>query len=393
MFRRDNLRTMRPTTTNSITVCLLGLVVALFATPVFGQAVHELYYNNSTWVDTNLSSLTSGPTVGLAGIAAFNTTPNNQFHVYYLGWDDPDRVYHIHQLYYNGQTWSDEDLTAETNGVPVITGSGVSGFSIGNAQYVYFIGTDYDTHELSYVNSWVDSDLTALANGAFAYPYQIAAFQTTSNHQRNVFYVAANRSIHKLLFNGTKWTDQNLTKLTAGANGGGWMSAFAIGTKQYVFFESTKKHVEEYSYTTNWVAQDLTVSNGLPLVTGNGVAAFVVPGTTKIEAFYSATKTFHVHQLSYNLGSWTDHDLTALTGGPGGLFTTQTIGFATTPNKQLHIFFPGSPAGDVNQFYYNGTGWSDEDLTVLSSGDQAAGSTGMAGFAIGNLQRVYYVGH
>ena len=393
MFRRDNLRTMRPTTTKSITVCLLGLVVAFFATPVFGQAVHELYYNNSTWVDTNLSSLTSGPTVGLAGIAAFYTTPNNQLHVYYLGWDDPDRVYHIHQLYYNGVTWSDEDLTAATNGVPVFTGSGVSGFSIGNAQYVYFIGTDYDTHELSYVNSWVDSDLTALAKGAFAYPYQIAAFQTVSNHQRNVFYVAANRSIHKLLFNGTKWTDQNLTKLTVGANGGGWMSAFAIGTKQYVFFESTKKHVEEYSYTTNWVAQDLTVSNGLPLVTGNGVAAFVVPGTTKIEAFYSATKTFHVHQLSYIGGSWTDHDLTALTGGPGGLFTTQTIGFATTPNKQLHIFFPGSPAGDVNQFYYNGTGWSDEDLTVLSSGDQAAGSTGMAGFAIGNLQRVYYVGH
>ena len=146
MFRRDNLRTMRPTTTNSITVCLLALVVALFATPVFGQAVHELCYNNSTWVDTNLSSLTSGPTVGLAGIAAFNTTPNNQLHVYYLGWDDPDRVYHIHQLYYNGVTWSDEDLTAATNGVSAFTGSGVSGFSIGNAQYVYFIVTDYDTH-------------------------------------------------------------------------------------------------------------------------------------------------------------------------------------------------------------------------------------------------------
>jgi hypothetical protein len=287
----------------------------------------------------------------------------------------------------------DEDLTALTGGVPPIVGSGVSGFSIGKAQYVYFNGTDYDTHELSYVDNWVDTDLTTLAKGAFVDPYSIAAFETASNHQRNVFYTASNLNIHRLNFNGVKWTDQNLSKLTGGGSGNGWMSAFAIGTKQYLFFESTKKHVEEFSYTTSWVAEDLTVAHGLPQVTADGVAAFAVPGTTEIEVFYSATKNFHIHQLAYVSGTWTDQDLTALTGGPGGLFTTQTIGFATTPNKQLHILFPASPAGDVNELYYNGTSWTDEDVTVLAGGDQAAGSTGLAGFAVGNLQRVFYVGH
>jgi hypothetical protein len=138
------------------------------------------------------------------------------------------------------------------------------------------------------------------------------------------------------------------------------------------------------------VAEDLTVAKSLPAVSGVGVGAFVVPGTTTIEVFYSATSEFHIHQLASKNGAWMDRDLTALTGGPGGFLTPQTLGFAT--KGQLHIFFPGNPAGDVNQLYYDGTTWSDEDVTVLASGDQGAGSSGMAGFAVGNDERVYYIG-
>jgi hypothetical protein len=393
MLSLAGLKTLRPVHRITVLIFLTALVAALFTMPAFGQpTVHELYYNNSAWVDTNLSALVSGPSVDLGGIAAFNTTPNNQLHVYYLGYDEAERVDHVHQLYFNGSSWSDDDLTALTGGVPGSTEGGLSGFSIGNAQYVYFVGTDFDVHELSYVDNWVDSDLTVLTKGSFGYPYEIASFQTPSNHQRNVFYLGPSKHVHQLLFNGTKWTDQDLTKLTGGENGYGGISAFAIGKKQYVFFESSKKHVEEFLFTSSWVAEDLTVANGLPSVTGTSVAAFAIPGTSKIHVYYNASKSFAVHQLANDTGAWKDENLTALTGGPGGLLTTQTVGFATTPNKQLHVFFPGSPAGDVNQLYYDGTTWVDEDLTVLSGGDQAAGSSGMAGFAIGNLQRLYYVG-
>jgi hypothetical protein len=384
-------RSLRLVAVSTFVVATLIVATVLFAAPVFAQerSVHELFYNDSVWVDTNLSALVPEANVQLGGVAAFETA-NKQLQVYYLGFDVPTLVDHIHHLEYDGHSWSDEDLTVLTGGVPPTGEGGVAGFAIGNAQYVYFVGTDNDAHELAFGTTWVDTNLTALTKVSFAYPYGLAAFQTTSNHQRNLFYLGPSLNVHELVFNGTAWTDQNLTKLTGGASGNdGWISAFAVGKTQYVFFESQNKHVQEFSFTTSWVAEDLTTANGLPKVTGDGVGAFAV-GTKQIEAFYSATKTFHVHELSLKGGIWTDRDLTAQTGGPGGFLTPQTVGFAT--GKQLHVFLPGSPSGDINQFLYNGTTWSNEDLSVLSGGDLGTGSSGMAAYAVGKQERVYYVG-
>jgi hypothetical protein len=381
--------------TKRICSCLLGLMIAL-PLPSFGQHLHELFYNNVDWVDTDLTALTGAGSAETQGVAAFYTTPNDQLHVYYASANDR----HIHQLYNNGSSWSDSDLTSVTGGAIAFPGSGMSGFSIGNFQYVYFVAPDLHVHEYSFVNNWVDTDLTSLARGTGASLASdgLVAFATVPNNDRHVYFQAQNKTIHQLYFNGSTWSDTNLTTLSHGVKGNlTWMAGFAIGNVQYVFFEDKKGHVQEYFYVNNWADQDLTTLAGASNASttfGNGVAAFVVPGTKKIKVFYSAAGSLNVHQLaSSNNTKWTDTDLTGLSGGPAHGGEGQMAGFATMPNKQLHFYFEAVGAGDVNQLYFNGKAWSDQDLSALTgvSGAGGIGTPGMAGFAIGNLQRVYYI--
>jgi hypothetical protein len=45
-------------------VCAFGLLISLAALPAYGQQVHQLSYNGSSWTDQNLNGFarTHGPT-------------------------------------------------------------------------------------------------------------------------------------------------------------------------------------------------------------------------------------------------------------------------------------------------------------------------------------------
>src|ERR1700704_6581667 len=111
---------------SSLGMCVFGLLLSLAAAlPANGQEIHQLSYNNSNWADQGLPTVT--PAAGDQGLTAYITTPNNQSHVYYLTGGASG---HVHQLFFNGSTWGDEDLTALSGG-PTAAGA-VTGFSVGN---------------------------------------------------------------------------------------------------------------------------------------------------------------------------------------------------------------------------------------------------------------------
>ena len=378
-------------------IVALGLGLALLAVPAFGQDIHELYYNNAYWADTDLTVLTGGPSA-TASFTAFHTTPNDQLHVYYASLPYGD----VHQLYNNGSSWTDEDLTLITGGQTVGPGQ-MSGFSIGNAQYIYFCGSDNAVHEYSYGDSgnwnWVDARLPmANQSDVCGTAVGLVAFATKPNNQRHVYYKSGLNNaapIHQLYFNGWTWSNENLTQEIKGAKpalSGGWISGFANGNFQYVYFQSPSGHVHEYSYVNNWVDTDLTVVAGgvvSDTATINGTAAFLVPGTTQREVYYSAASTRDVHRMTFQKTKWTDTNLSQVTGGAGPTEYSQMVGFATQGNDQLHIYLISGTGyvGYVDQLYYNNKAWSYEPLPSVQTAEA------MAGFAVGNLQHVYYVSY
>ena len=385
---------IRKTTLNRLrhAVCALELLIFLAAVPAHGQEVHMLSYNNVGWTDQNLAGVSPN-----SGVAAYFTTPNDQQHVFYFG-GFPST--HVHQLFYNGTNWADEDLTTET-GAPAARGGAITGFSVQNYSYVYYV--DYVSahlHQMLYNNvHWTDIDLTAITGGPAAWAGNLVAFTTTP--ALHIFYMdMATQHIHQI-FNttGTNWQDQDLTDITGGTLGSfaniDGMAGFNIGNFSYLYFVSQADgHVHQFLYNnSNWSDEDLTaLTKSSPSQSeSHSVAAFVIPGTKKLRVYLQAANDHILQLASTNNLEWSSSDLTKKAKGPLPDTGTSIVGFATTPNKQLHVYYVSG--NDVNQLFLPtpSTAWQNEDLTAETDGGLAHANAGIAGFSLQNLQYVFYV--
>jgi hypothetical protein len=196
--------------------------------------------------------------------------------------------------------------------------------------------------------------------------------------------------MHELNFDGATWTDQNMRTISNQEPAArGWMAGLAVGNQEHMFFTAyspkDKFHFAHLFFNgSKWVNQDLTAKvHGLPLSPAAGIAAFAV-SSSQLEA-YCVTKDMEVHQFTLKNNIWTDEDLNnnQLDGS-----INQMTAFKTSPNNQFHLFYPPN---DMYELLFDGTNWSDTDLTTLTGGGIPNGSGGMAGFAIKNLQYVFYV--
>jgi hypothetical protein len=254
--------------------------------------VHETYYNNSIWQDQDLTATVGGNTASAAPLLAFATKPNNQFHVYY---QDANSL-HEYQLYFNGTSWTYQDLTAGISGNPYCYTSWIAGFAVGNLQHLFCAGYDDVFDQLTlfhihYNNStwvhevvtsaglpmqlgagiaafkvpnanqlevwsitsnnhfdrfyhvvkpsqWIFNDLTneigAPTDGKFG---QVAAFATTPNGQYHVYY-APNSEVYQVYYDGTSWTVEDLTNGFGNADPNSGLAGFNIGNLQHVFYMS-----------------------------------------------------------------------------------------------------------------------------------------------------------
>jgi hypothetical protein len=365
---------------------VLTILFSLAVIPAYGQHVHQLSYNGSTWVDQSLGGV---QTYVFTQIASILTTPNNQEHVYYFG----GTPFHLHQLFYNGTNWADEDLTAET-GAPAPNQYAVAAFSIGNYQYVYYTDLSGDLHQLLYNNSnWADTDLTQIVGGPQAFG-QLVAF--TTSPAIHVFYKDVNTGhVHQTFnTNGTNWQDQDLTVATGGGSGdGNPMTGFNIGNYQYIYFLDISAHVHQYLYNnSNWSDEDLTaLTHSLPSAYGNAVDAFVVPGTNKLRVYVQDANDHILQLASTNNVKWTSSDLTKKTKTPPTFPLTYIAGLDAA--NQLGVYYMSGQA-HVDQFLLpaHETTWQNIDLTEESGGTGVTPYGGISVLSLQNLPVVFYLG-
>ena len=369
-------------------VCAFGLLVSLAAMPAFGQQIHQLSYNGSTWADQNLNGAAAEPWA----ISSFFTTPNDQFHVFYGAAASGD----LHQLFYNGSSWADMDLT-QAAGLCNIN-CGITGFSVANFQYVYYVGNDFDVHQMLYNNAgWVDTDLT-VASGTDTLPVSNPIAFTTSP-ALHVYYLgfepgASVLHVHQLFAtNGTNWQDQDLTATAGGPDACVCLqlAGFNVDNFQYVYYLDLANHIHQLFYNNaSWTDEDLTALSKSPAASSaSTMSAFVIPGTKKMRVYFVSGTNGHIMQLaSTNNGKWTSSDLTKKTKG-------------SVPDQAI-VAYPDASGGKVNVYYVAGhdvnriyqptaTTWANEDLTALTNGGSADSLDQLAGFSLNNDQYLYYV--
>ena len=78
------------------------------------QHVDQLYWNGQTWVSQDLTVLSRAATLAAAGSTLTSVLVGNSDHIYYV-----DANQHVNQLFYNGQNWVWQDLTAASGATNV----------------------------------------------------------------------------------------------------------------------------------------------------------------------------------------------------------------------------------------------------------------------------------
>jgi Fungal fucose-specific lectin len=240
-------------------------------------------------------------------------------------------------------------------------------------------------HQLYYDNTgWADRNLNGATMNQFS--ANVAAFLTTPNDQTHVYYISTGTSphVHQLFYNGTNWSDSDLTTLSKGPAAFGPVSGFSVGNFQYVYYvsNSTPSHVHQLLYNNaSWVDSDLTALTGGETST---IAQLVALTTAPaLHVYYRDAASGHIHQLFSNDGSsWQDQDLTSLTGGT---LTTYLSAGINNGNLQYVYFVDGS--NHLHQLYYNNLKWSDTDLT-LSTNTPPLETGSVAAFAIARTKKI-----
>jgi hypothetical protein len=394
-FAATNLVAARAASRSILKILGTGLMFLLLThLPAFADHVHLLSEDKyAHWSDTDLTALTGGPD-SVWALAAFYTTPNYQLHVYYNDGNTGD----VHELFYDDPNWSDTDLSALT-GAPPDEGF-ISGFSIDNLQYVFYVDVNGHVQELNYNNeNWTATDLTALVGGPGVQGADsgLLAFATKPNNQFHVYYTPVTLDLDELYFDGTSWSNSDLTSTYLHGDNcllSHHIAGFAVENEQHLFcvgFGSLSKHDLLHIYYNNatWVKEDISVKTGVGKMYPNaGVAGFKVPGESQFEV-YSFTENAHVNQFTHveNPAQWTDYDLSAGIGASGDGFGGGMV--AIPADGSYNVYY--APDGEVYQLFYYDSSWSVNDLTGGTG--SADPSADMAGFVIPvtGLQYIFYM--
>jgi hypothetical protein len=234
--------------------------------------IHQLLYNNIGWADTDLTKLVGGPQA-YGQLVAFTTSP--AVHVFYTDVNSG----HVHQIFNtNGANWQDQDLTVITGGASDY-GNGVTGFNIGNYQYIYFLDPSFHVHQFLYNNfNWSDEDLTALTHSLpSVYGNSLDAFVLPGTRKLRVYVQDENNHILQLASaNNVKWSSSDLTKKTKTPPAYPGTSVAGLNTANnqlQVYYISEQAHVEQFllpAHSTIWQNIDLSAESGGGTVTPQG---------------------------------------------------------------------------------------------------------------------------
>ena len=174
---------------------------------------------------------------------------------------------------------------------------------------------------------------------------------------------------------------------------GSGLTSFSLTDGPHIVYLDAAQHVNQIWYTTSaraWSAQDLTatVAPGTPAASGSALTSFSITDGPHV-VYVDAAQ--HINQFGWNGSTWTNQDVTALAGGrlpAAGSALTSFLG-----SDGPHIVYLDA-AQHMNQVWYttSANGWSAQDLTAtVAPGTPAANGSALTSFSITDGPHVLYV--
>jgi hypothetical protein len=216
--------------------------------------VNELYWNGSNWQDNSLFAMgASGPTAVPDTLDGYLLSDGTQ-HVDYIDWSGD-----VHELYFNLSRWINTDLSTQMTprANPAYIYGGLAGYQLlkDSTQHIDYVDNNGDVNELAYnLSAWVHTDLTGASNGVPAVPYsQVWGFWDSAGNQY-VVSVDAQSDLHVLYYGYTfgQWTDINLTYMDNSSSaapvfaGTGVSGYWLNGSGKHIDYIDTNYNMNEF---------------------------------------------------------------------------------------------------------------------------------------------------
>jgi hypothetical protein len=277
-----------------------------------------------------------------------------------------------------------------------------------NSQHVISLDLVGNVHELYWSGwRWKDNNLTALASmrcGAeFCYSEPAAqaaltsplhGYEKASDHSQHINFIDSSGDVHELFANGNGWVDNNLTALSLAhenrfgnllqpipvalpnALHGYWMHS---DDSLHVNFIDSTGHVHElYSDGAGWTDNDLTLATQRSILPGCPACSVFPagPGSSLAGYWRQSDDTQHVfftdiwgnlHELySDDRLHWKDTNLTWRSrvswGGARASWGSALDAYSVLSDNTQHINFLDD-GYHVHDMLWDGTAWSDFDIS------------------------------
>lgn len=288
--------------------------------------------------------------------------------------------------------WQYTNLTGSTTAPPPASATPLTAFTVdGGKPRVYFVGTDRHVYELWFSGqSWAFNDLSGLASAPDAAPDSpLTGFALSGTYSR-VYYVANDRHVHELAWNGAQWSQGDVSgpANAPNAQGSSPMTGFVVSSNLgRVYYEGTNQHVIELWWDgQHWYSNDLNQQTGAPTVKGTaGMAGFAVNGTLS-HVYYVAAPDNHVNELRWDGQTWHASDLTRLTGASVSVDPSALAAFTVNGTDPRVYFYSGG--GAPYELWWDGQRWYPRVL--FPSIPYPANYKALAGFVVGSSSSHVY---
>ena len=351
--------------------------------------IHQLFFSQA-WGDQDLTALSGAAVLPVTGSAltSFFVDGDGSSHVFYT-----DTNQHIEQVFFYGDSWINQDVTEAANGVLAANGTGLTSYfvDIDGSSHIYFIGVNQHVYQVFfYGNAWISQDLTAAANGALA---AIAdgdsSYFVAVDGSSHVYYVGENQHVYQLYYTGQNWGNQDLTALSnasvVAVNGTGVSSYFVSSDgSSHIYYEDTNQHTNELVFDGHaWYDLDLMQ---IYSVSGQVLAgSSPVPGVNISLTGASAGSTTTDANGNYSFGLAAGGTYTVTPSASGYSFSPASQTFSNSTGNESQAFAASTSTLTVSgQVSLGASGLSG--VTVALSGSASASTitntTGMFSFSV-----------
>jgi hypothetical protein len=320
-----------------------------------------------------------------SSIASFSDSYGE--HVYYVGMN-----YHVYQLYWDGGNPVNQDLTQWTGGT-LAWGGPLTAFSDSYGEHVFYVGNGPTLDQLWWSGSETYQNLTNSSGAVKPYPNAISSFSDSYGEHLYYFDDQFDQTEYELSLNSNgSWSGCGQIGVSDGDLAG--LATFGDSSGEYVYYTAAANQWLYAVYRTG--GEICADTSSTPLVVnavGVPTALATYNNSSGHYVFYIGTNQ-HVYQLftaqSGIFGTWTTSDLTEASD-TSVVAASATALTAFSDSAGEHVFYVGTNQ-HVYQLYFNGTSWSNQDLS--GSGTVADDECGakLTSFSDSYGEHVYYVG-